>query len=409
MKKVLTAITLSLALIFTSALPILASDSNINETNLVPVTVASTKSVKVTKVILNKKTTTLAVGFSEPLFPTVSPSNATNPNVVWKSNNEAIATVDSTGNVTGLKAGKVTITVTTVDRKKTAKCIVTVNNLPVVNVTGVSFPNSEPSMNIGYNKTLSAIVSPRNATNQNVTWKSSNTSVATVDKNGKVVGLSLGSSDITVTSVDGSKTATCRVTVIPVTITSASVAGNGTITITLSNPEYWDYGMEVIHTPMNHAIADFAVTNSGVPITPTSISTTGEVVTLTVPAVVPTATDQVYSVSCKGGDPVVANTQVTNIATNNAKIGQKFNIIFDKVHSDGGYRWTYTTYNEAIKSIQQVYGPLCLPGVCGGESLLIWTFQATQIGSFNLHFSEERSWEGPSSSIQTIDYIINVT
>ena len=64
-----------------------------------------------------------------------------------------------------------------------------------------------------YKITLKATVSPKNATNQKVTWKSSKSKIAKVDKNGKVTALKKGTATITVTTKDGKKKATCKVTV----------------------------------------------------------------------------------------------------------------------------------------------------------------------------------------------------
>lgn len=66
---------------------------------------------------------------------------------------------------------------------------------------------------VGANETLTATVSPANASDKTVTYKSSDTSVATVDSTGKVLGVKAGTADITVTTKDGSKTAKCTVTV----------------------------------------------------------------------------------------------------------------------------------------------------------------------------------------------------
>ena len=79
-----------------------------------------------TGVSLNKSTTSLAVGNMEPLYATITPSNALNKNVTWTSNNTSVATVSDAGVVTGVSAGTAVITVTTVDGGKTATCNVTV-------------------------------------------------------------------------------------------------------------------------------------------------------------------------------------------------------------------------------------------------------------------------------------------
>ncbi|HWQ41107.1 MAG TPA: protease pro-enzyme activation domain-containing protein [Desulfosporosinus sp.] len=82
---------------------------------------------KLTGVALNKISTVLDIGASETLIATVSPANATNKEVTWDSSDPSIAIIDSTGNVTGIKAGKSVITVTTVDGNKTAACSVEVS------------------------------------------------------------------------------------------------------------------------------------------------------------------------------------------------------------------------------------------------------------------------------------------
>lgn len=75
---------------------------------------------------MDKTTTSLVVGANETLTATVSPANASDKTVIWKSSDTAVATVDTTGKVAALKAGTADITVTTKDGSKTAKCTVTV-------------------------------------------------------------------------------------------------------------------------------------------------------------------------------------------------------------------------------------------------------------------------------------------
>ena len=164
----------------------------------------------VTDVTLDKGSCEMTEGDEFTLTATINPSNATNKNVSWKSSNTSVATV-SDGKVTALKAGSATITVTTEDGSKTATCSVTVN-AKVYPVTGVSLNKTTATLTEGETLTLTATVNPSNATNKSVSWKSSNTSVATVS-NGKVTALKAGTAKITVTTADGGKTATCTVTV----------------------------------------------------------------------------------------------------------------------------------------------------------------------------------------------------
>ena len=168
--------------------------------------------VGVSGITLNKTALNLTIGASESLVATISPSNATNKDVEWTSSNTNVATVDTTGKVTGVSAGSATITVKTKDGSKVATCNVTVKN-PVISVTGVTLNKTALNLVTGASESLIATISPSNATNKNVEWTSSNTNVATVDTTGKVIGVSSGSATITVKTKDGAKVATCNVTV----------------------------------------------------------------------------------------------------------------------------------------------------------------------------------------------------
>lgn len=168
--------------------------------------------VAVTGVSVSPTTLTMTAGDTYKLTATVSPSNATNKNVTWSSNKTSVATVDSNGNVTAVAAGSATITVKTVDGSKAATCSVTVKPATVA-VTGVTVSPTTLSLTEGQSHSLTYVVSPTNATNKNVTWSSSNTSVATVDSNGKVTAVSGGYATVTVKTEDGGKTANCNVTV----------------------------------------------------------------------------------------------------------------------------------------------------------------------------------------------------
>ena len=164
--------------------------------------------ISVTSVSLNKSELSLAIGETETLTASVLPENATDKSVTWTSSDATVATVDVDGKVTAVKVGVATITAKA--GTKSAQCAVTVN--PVA-VTGVNLNKTSLSLAKGSTETLIATITPSDATNKSVTWTSSNTSVATVDANGKVTAVGGGSATITVKTVDGNKTATCTVTV----------------------------------------------------------------------------------------------------------------------------------------------------------------------------------------------------
>ena len=178
------------------------------------------KAVNVTEVTLDKTELTLTEGETETLTATVRPDNADNRKVTWSSDKTEVATVDGAGRVTAVKAGEATVTVTTEDGGKTASCKVTVK-AKAVNVTEVTLDKTELTLTEGETETLTATVKPDNADNRKVAWSSDKTEIATVDGAGKVTAVKAGEAVVTVTTEDGGKTASCKVTVkakaVPVT------------------------------------------------------------------------------------------------------------------------------------------------------------------------------------------------
>lgn len=183
---------------------------------------AATK--KVTKVKLNKTSLTMYTTQTVKLKATISPSNASNKKVTWKSSNTKVATVDSKGNVKAVKKGTATITCTAKDgSKKKATCKVTVNKK--VAVTSVKLNKTSVSIVKGKTSTLKATVNPSNASVKTVKWSSSNKDVATVSSSGKITAVGVGTATITCKSSDNSKKkATCKVTVTPVKVTSVALS-----------------------------------------------------------------------------------------------------------------------------------------------------------------------------------------
>ena len=184
------------------------------------VTVSDTE-IKVTGVTLNKTALTLNIGANETLTATVAPADATNKKVTWKSSDAAVATVDANGKVTavsvdangkvtGVKAGEATITVTTEDGGKTATCKVAVQPKLVSEITLAAL-----AIYVGESKAITVTVKPDDATNKELTWTSSDATVATVDATGKVTGKKIGTATITATAQDGSGVSgSCTVTVV---------------------------------------------------------------------------------------------------------------------------------------------------------------------------------------------------
>ena len=198
------------------------------------------KAVNVTDVSLDRTELTLTEGETETLTVTVKPDNADNRKVTWSSDKTEVATVGGDGRVTAVKAGEAVVTVTTEDGGKTATCKVTVM-AKAIGVTEVTLDRTELTLTEGETETLTATVRPDNADNRKVTWSSDKTEVATVDGAGRVTAVKAGEAVVTVTTEDGGKTATCKVTVkakaVPVTGVdvkpwSVTIGANGTTKLT---------------------------------------------------------------------------------------------------------------------------------------------------------------------------------
>ncbi len=155
--------------------------------------------------------------------------NARKPFFYAKFDPKTAATLNSSGTVTAKAAGTSTITART-SNGLTSSCTITVTDPG--KVTGVTVSPVTRSMYASTEYTITANVLPSTATNKNVTWTSSNTSVATVDSAGKITAASPGTCDITAKTVDGSFSAPCRLTVTenPFLVSSINLSpGNVTI------------------------------------------------------------------------------------------------------------------------------------------------------------------------------------
>lgn len=187
----------------------------------------------VTGVKLNKSSIRIEVGDKYTLKATISPSDASNKTLSWKTSDKSVATVSSSGVVTAKKLGKATVTVTAADGGYSAKCTVNVVKL----VTGVKLNKSSSELYLGKTLTLKATVSPSDATTKTVKWTSSDTAVATVSSSGVVTPVKPGTAVITVKTSDGSFTAKCTVTVkravtkITLNKTSATLKSDTTLTL----------------------------------------------------------------------------------------------------------------------------------------------------------------------------------
>lgn len=186
MKKQFKYIYISLICILTTILPIKVEAESIN---------------------INKSKTTIGIGYSETLKYSIS-EDLYGLNIIWTSSNNNVVTVNNSGKITGVSEGSAIITVSVGRQKSTCKVTVSSNYIPI---TGIKLNKTSTSILVGSSETITKTITPSNANNTDVTWTSSNTSIATVE-NGKITAKKVGTAIITATA--GEYSATCKVTVI---------------------------------------------------------------------------------------------------------------------------------------------------------------------------------------------------
>jgi|GEM_PF-1113597 len=189
-----------------AAITVTTEDGGYTDTCLIQVI----EIVPASGIVLDTAELELAIGTSGMLQATVMPSGATNRRVIWSSSDSSVATVDSSGNVTGLSAGTAIITVKSTDGGFAAEAVVSV----VVPVAGITLEPAFMRLAIGegYGQLMPSF-QPTNATNQAVDWTSSNEAIVTVDANGTVTPVGQGSAMVTATTRNGGFQAVSIVTV----------------------------------------------------------------------------------------------------------------------------------------------------------------------------------------------------
>jgi N-acetylmuramoyl-L-alanine amidase CwlD len=278
------------------------ADGSNNATCAVTVTIAQV--VNVSAVSLTTTTDELTVGAIYNLIATVTPDTATNKAIIWTSSNDAIASVDNTGKVTGVSAGTAVITATTEDGGKTATWIVTVSAAanPIVKVSSISLNKTSDALSVSGTDilteagtdTLTANVAPDTATNKTIIWTSSN-NVIVVDNTGKITAKSPGTATITATTADGNKTASCAVTVAiaPVAKVTSMSLNETTDTLTIGGTD--TLTATIAPKTANEAV-DWTSSNDAV----VAVDNTGKITAISVGTAIITAMtpDENYIATC---------------------------------------------------------------------------------------------------------------
>ncbi len=162
-------------------------------------------------VSLSSEALELYTGKSQKLTATVLPENTTDSSLKWSVSDPSVASVDDKGNVTALKAGSTVMTVSTMDgSSRKASCTITVKQ----HVNDIVLDTESLCIALDEKVILSATISPSDASDKSISWRSSDESVAVVNAEGEVTGVGKGEAVVTAETVDGGLVATCDVTVI---------------------------------------------------------------------------------------------------------------------------------------------------------------------------------------------------
>ena len=298
------------------------------------------KPVLATSVTLSAEDMTLFIGQTGKLTATVAPENVTDKTIVWKSENEAVATVSADGTVTAVSVGVANVTATC--GAVSATCKVTVKPVTAATVT-ISVPDKE--VFVGARISLTATVTPDNTTDKTIVWACSTPEIATIDaQTGELTALAPGEAKVTATC--GEIVGNATITVKPVLATSVTlnaedmtlfIGQTGKLTATVAPENTTD--KTIVWKSDNEAIA--------------AVSADGTVTAVSVGVANITASCGAVSATCKVTvNPVTASDITLGVQDMTLLVGQSDKIIakvFPEDTTDKTVIWT--TDNEAIATV----------------------------------------------------------
>lgn len=158
-------------------------------------------------ITLSETDVTMKKGESKTLTATINPEDAIDKKLTWTTSNSNVVTVED-GTIKAVNGGTALVTATTEDGNVKASCYVRVT----VPVESISISKEQLSLVVGQKYTLSATILPKDATDKEIKWTSSNNNVVSVD-NGQVTAKSPGTAIVSAISNDGNHSASCTITV----------------------------------------------------------------------------------------------------------------------------------------------------------------------------------------------------
>ncbi|MDD6928748.1 MAG: Ig-like domain-containing protein [Porphyromonas sp.] len=193
---------------------ITATTSN-GKTSTITLTIDPTLAESIT---LTPAMASILIGESISMVVSVSPATTTNKSVTWTSSNPEVASVDDSGNVTGLDVGNVEITATTADGSS-LKAVSKISVNPILAQSVTIGYDGQTNLYVGVKAQLSATVLPENTTDKSIAWRSLNPTVASVSETGLVTALAIGNVTITATTTNG-QTAQIEFAVVPTPVSA---------------------------------------------------------------------------------------------------------------------------------------------------------------------------------------------
>lgn len=169
------------------------------------------KQIPISKISFESDSMRLDIGDKKTLNIITSPDDAPQDGLVWTSSSISIVTVDANGELTALKPGKATVTVTTAEGDASAQIVIYVN--PIL-IETIQIDKNELTLKVGAKEKLEASYTPHNAT-ESILWSSSNSEIANVNDNGEVTAISEGEAIIYAKNSNGLVQAMTIVTVLP--------------------------------------------------------------------------------------------------------------------------------------------------------------------------------------------------